>query len=104
MKMAWTHMKTDTAKLESYTNDDVQTCIQVLEKEIEGLTTDLTDLDAMWDGPSSEAFKKNFAVDIEALRKELFNLQNVYKYCDNAKKKYEECENRVIQIVDALSL
>ena len=40
--------------------ESVETYIAKIKKQITEMKSSVSDLDAMWDGPSSEAFKKAF--------------------------------------------
>lgn len=102
--MSWTHLKINTSQLNTYIETDIQNCIRTFKEEIDGLSSDLADLDSMWDGPSSEIFKKNFASDIEALQVEYFNLKTICDYCTNAKQTYETYEDKVKLLVDVLDI
>lgn len=58
-----------------------------------------TQLDAMWDGPTSETFKKSFGDDLVALMTMLSDLQRVYNYENMAKECYEACENQIAGVI-----
>ena len=53
----------------------------------------------MWDGPTSETFKKTFREDIQALESVIKNLQKISGFEKMAEGKYEKCERIVSDIV-----
>ena len=75
-------------------------------REIRKLVGDLQDhnrvLDGMWDGPASEAFKTSFAADIKALEEVIKMLDGINRYEDNAKNKYNQCEQKVGDLVSQI--
>lgn len=91
-------IKVDTNRLNSDAGQ-IQNSIRRMEAVMSNLKSDIAQLDCMWDGPSSEAFKKVFNNDIAALSSLITNFQQIYNYETNAKHKYEKCENRVISLV-----
>lgn len=73
---------------------------------IQMLIKDLYDhnrvLDGMWDGPASKAFKASFAADIKALEEVVKVLEGINRYEDNARKKYDQCEQKVGDLVSQI--
>jgi WXG100 family type VII secretion target len=59
-------------------------------------------LDGMWDGPASEAFKTGFAADIKALEEVVKMLEGINKYEENARSKYDRCEQKVGDLVNQI--
>ena len=82
--------------------EQVNACINNMKSEMKKLKESSAQLDAMWDGPSSEAFKAAFADDLAALNTILGNLQKIYSYENTAKTKYEACENKVSSFVASI--
>ncbi len=73
--------------------------IKRIKKNIEVLNTKVTELDSMWDGESSEAFKLSFHQDIARLGEEVKSLEELYRYENNAKSKYESADRKISDIV-----
>ena len=63
------------------------------------LKENLEKLDSMWDGATSETFKKTFREDIQALESVIKNLQKISGFEKMAEGKYEKCERIVSDIV-----
>lgn len=94
-------IKMNTGRL----NQDMQNMAGLLrgmQGELNNLRQSAAQLDSMWDGPSSEAFKKAFQDDMGALAEVLDNLKSIENYGENARGKYEFCERNVDGIVSAI--
>ena len=92
------YIKINTNRL----NTDAETVagmISGIKTELNGMKQNVAQLDSMWDGPSSEAFKKAFQDDMNAMETIIKNIESIHSYEVNAKSKYESCENRVSGIV-----
>lgn len=83
---------------------DISAHIANIVKKIDEMQTSVSDLDAMWDGPSSEAFKKVFAQDMKAMKEIINGLKDVNQYESNAKSKYEACERQVSNLISAIKI
>ena len=82
--------------------DEFRNNIRDIESHIASLRTHSSVLDGMWDGPSSEAFKLSFASDITALEAIVSTLKGINNYEDNAKTKYDRCEQEVSALVNQI--
>ncbi len=87
-------IKVNTRKLGTDA-ETVRMCISNMKKQITQLQQQVSQLDSMWDGQSSEAFKKAVHDDIKSLDVIFSNLEKIYKYEAEAKKSYESCEKKV---------
>ncbi len=94
-------IKVNTSRLGSDA-DKVQSSISQMRKQMETMKVQVSQLDKMWDGPSSEAFKNAFHDDMNMLNTILKNLDKIYKFEVNAKKKYEKCEKQVGSIISGI--
>lgn len=77
----------------------VSGCIRNLSKEMENMKNSIAQLDRMWDGPGSEAFKQAFETDRRAFEEIIKNLESIHDYETNAKVQYEKCEQAVYALV-----
>lgn len=96
-------IKINTDRLKSDTADIAQH-ISSIKKLIIDLRAHNTVLDGMWDGPSSDIFKMAFAGDITMLEEIMGSLEELNKYEDNARQKYDECEGKVSELVDQIKV
>ncbi|MBO5303963.1 MAG: WXG100 family type VII secretion target [Lachnospiraceae bacterium] len=84
--------------------ESVGTYIANIKKQISEMKQSVKELDAMWEGPSSEAFKKAFEQDMKAMDVIIEGLLDIKKYEDTAKKKYENCENKVATLISEIKV
>ena len=96
-------IKVNTNRLKDAVTD-INGYIKSIEKEITDLKSHNTALDAMWDGPSSEAFKMAFAEDIAALEQIVKSITSLNEYEDNARVQYDKCEQRVADLVNQIKV
>ena len=92
------YMKVNTNRLNTDA-EIVAGMISGMKTELSNMKEDVTKLDSMWDGPSSEAFKENFHNDMNSVETIIKNIESIYSYEINAKDKYESCENKVGSII-----
>ena len=91
-------IKTNTARL-GQDAETVSGMLQSIRRELNAMKESVAQLDGMWDGPGSEAFKSVFRDDMNAMETVLKNLDSLHAYETNAKAKYEECERKAGGIV-----
>lgn len=96
-------MKINTSSL-SRDAGQVDMYIRKMKSEMGKMKSSVADMDRMWDGPGSEAFKKAFQDDMNDLETIIRNLEQAYKYEVNAKKQYESCENKVHELVSGIRI
>lgn len=73
-------------------------------KQLENMFTDIQELDAMWDGPANEEFRKQFTNDY-ANSKELCNtVDSIIECMQYAREQYEVCENEVGDIINRITI
>ena len=96
-------IKVNTGRLRNDASD-VKDHIRSIKTKIEELRGHNSTLDAMWDGPSSEAFKLSFANDIASLESIMGALESMNEFEENARKKYDDCESKVADLVDQVKV
>lgn len=90
-KVSTTRLKSDAGSVKGY--------IDQMDRKLLSLRNGATQLDSMWDGPASEAFKAAINEDLTALETMISNLKKIYNYEQMAKVKYENCETQVSGVV-----
>ena len=100
--MAIQRIKINTNALNSDASSIADIIQQVLS-EIGKLETAYHELDGMWDGPTSEAFKSVYEHDIEELKSVAETLKKFNHFEMNAREKYDACESEVSGIVSSLN-
>lgn len=96
IKVNTSRLKDDVAEIKGY--------LKSIETGIADLKGHNAALDAMWDGPSSEAFKTAFAEDIAALEQIVKSITSLNEYEDNAREKYDKCEQKVADLVNQIKV
>ncbi len=76
--------------------------IKAIRDSINSLRDHNRTLDGMWDGIASETFKANFEADIKSLEEVVKTLEGINHYEDNARTKYNKCEQKVADLVNQI--
>ncbi len=101
--MAITQIEVNTDRL----NGDVSSLTSELNQirnEMNSMFQSMQELDAMWDGPASEAFKVQFQSDYDAMNDLCKILQNMINCMENASSEYVRGENMIHAIVNAIRI
>lgn len=101
--MAVSKIKINTASLKRDT-DNIKKMLSDIEKKAIKMQTDVVQMNGMWEGEANMAFNKVFQDDITALRTVIKEVQGIVDYEENAKKEYDNCETRVSELVDSISV
>ena len=96
-------IKVNTSRLRTDVSD-IRGHLKGIKKEIQDLRRHNAALDAMWAGPSSEAFKTAFESDIASLEQIVESLTSLNEYEDNARIEYDKCENKVADLVNQIKV
>lgn len=94
-------IKVNTSRLNS-DSSQISECIRAMKTEMDKMKTSVSQLDTMWDGESSEAFKNTFNGDMEAMSQIISTLEKFQQDEMNAKKKYDSCESRVGSLISGI--
>lgn len=96
-------IKFNTVRL-SKDAESVDSDIKKINSEMEKLKGLSAQLDGMWDGPSSESFKRAFHSDMNELEKVINELKKIYDFETRARKEYEKCEKKVGQVIAGINI
>lgn len=96
IKVNTKRLKDDADKIDGY--------IKKIETAMKNMKTSVKELDQMWDGTSSEAFKLAINGDINELDAMIKNLKAIYSFETNAKQKYDTCETKVAELVAGIKV
>lgn len=99
--MAINKIRVNTDSLDADANS-IGEYIRIIEGSISRLEEDYSELDTMWEGPASEAFRKVYNEDIDSLKVITENLKKINNFEIEARKKYENCEQEVGNIVASI--
>lgn len=110
-KKTWKQKEDNMAHYIRYDTDRIRSdaakvsdCIGAMRKSLSDLRTHEQELDAMWDGDSSEAFKAVFYDDLEILDNILGNLERIYEYEVKAETGFTKCNSQVSEIISSLRM
>ena len=83
---------------------ELRTALGNAKKQLEDMFAQVTELDAMWDGPANEEFRKQFGADYENSKNLCKTVESLIACMEYAKEQYNLCENAVNGIVASISI
>lgn len=96
-------LKINTSRLGSDA-DQVRHHISNMEKQINAMKSGINQLNSMWEGPAKKAFVQAFEDDRVAAVEIIKELKSLNSFENQAKSKYEKCENQVSSLVDSIRI
>jgi WXG100 family type VII secretion target len=91
----------DTGRL-NQTIQDMTDLLGQVKSQSDGIYGDVTELDAMWDGSANSAFNRQFLSDRARLAEICQDLEGHIQRMGTAKEEYDNCENAVAELVNAI--
>lgn len=82
--------------------DSLRTHLDGLKKTGDDMMAGINGLSAMWEGQAKNVFTEQFRTDYEALKSMAETIEALIKALEDAKARYETCENSVDSIVSAI--
>lgn len=101
--MAVNYIKINTSRLNSDLQQ-IESLIQSMNRELTNMENCLQNMNTMWEGKSKEAFEIACKHDLNNVKEVMKVLQDILKYEENAKNKYEDCERKVMELVDSIQI
>lgn len=101
--MAIDKIKVNTNKLQKTTND-IEDALKDIKNKIKAMEADVKALNSMWTGDAYNEFNQAFQDDITDLEQICDNIQSVIDYEKNAKTEYDNCEQKVSELVDKITV
>ncbi len=80
------------------------TLLARLEKDKAKMVQEIQELNRMWQGPSNQAFNDQFKTDCTSLDNLCRTIREMIGTMENAKREYDQCDNRVNALVSALKI
>ena len=68
------------------------------------MVQEIQELNRMWQGPSNQAFNDQFKTDCTSLDNLCRTIREMIGAMENAKREYDQCDNRVNALVSALKI
>lgn len=75
-----------------------------LRNHLNGVFTDIQELDMMWDGPANTEFQKQFTNDHQNMENMCETIKSIIENYRNANKEYTSCENSVYDAVASINI
>lgn len=75
-----------------------------LEKDKTKMAQEIQELNRMWKGPSNQAFNAQFKTDLTSFDALSKTLREMIQAMKNAKTEYDQCDNRINGLVNALKI
>ncbi len=94
-------IRVDTGRLKRDA-DSVGNLIRTMERQITDIQSEISQMNSMWIGPAKTAFQKAVSDDIRSAREVLAELKSLQSFESQAREKYDQCEQQVSALVDAL--
>ena len=66
------------------------------------MITDMTELDAMWDGPANQVFMMQFNNDTQYAEEICNMVKKLIECMEYAKKQYDYCESEVSSLISSI--
>lgn len=101
--MAIDKIKVNTSKLKNTTNN-IEDALKDIKNKMKAMEADVKALNSMWTGDAYDAFNQAFHDDITDLGQICENIQSVIDYETKAKTEYDNCEQKVSDLVDKITV
>ncbi len=84
--------------------DKLRGALSSARSQLEEMFGQVTELDAMWDGPANLEFNRQFGNDYENAKKLCAAAESLLACMEYARDQYNQCENEVSSVVAAIAL
>ncbi len=84
--------------------DQLNTLLRQLEKNKAKMSQEIQELNTMWKGPSNQAFNVQFQADCTSFDHLCKTIREMIQAMENAKREYDQCDNKVNSLVNALKI
>ena len=84
--------------------EELQNTLLSVRRQLSDMFNQVTELDAMWDGPANSEFNRQFANDYENSRELCNTVESIIQCMQYAKEQYNLCENEVNGIVASINI
>lgn len=96
-------IKINTKTLSNDT-ESLQKHLNQVQKKIEAMLDDVSEMNNMWSGSANDAFNRAFQEDIKLLMELSNSLQEIIYYEATARKEYDDCENKIASLIASMSV
>ena len=81
---------------------EMRTLANSVERDLNDIYALVSALDAMWDGPANDKFRREFSADKKVCANVVKEINRLINDTTSAKTKYESCERNVHSLVGSL--
>lgn len=101
--MAMREISINTAAL-SRDIEQLNRLLRQLEKDRMRMIQEIQELNAMWKGPSNQAFNEQFKTDCTSFENLCRTIREMIQAMEHAKAEYDSCDRKVNSLVCALRI
>ncbi len=101
--MAMKEISINTATL-SRDIDQLYVLLGQLEKDRTRMIQEIQELNAMWKGPSNQAFNQQFKTDCTSFENLCRTIREMIRAMEHAREEYDSCDRKVNSLVCALRI
>lgn len=84
--------------------EQLKNLLNQLEKNRRKLAQEIQELNAMWQGPSNQAFNAQFKTDCTSFENLCKTIREMIQAMEHARTEYDQCDNKVNGLVAALRI
>lgn len=84
--------------------ETLETDVEKFDNQMKKMFSSISELDAMWDGPASEAFKQQFQIDYQFCEEMSKVLKDLIESLKHAREEYDKCEQNVEDLICAIQI
>lgn len=84
--------------------DELKTALASAREQLKDMFSQVTELDAMWDGPANQEFNRQFGIDYENAGNLCNTIESLIGCMEYAMDQYNTCENEVNGLVSSISI
>ena len=101
--MAITYVEIDTSMLQTDIKELKENIVRV-ERSLEGLKTELNELNTYWQGKANMAFRAQVSKDYVLMEEMLQEMHKLAECMVHAGSEYAKCENEVLNTVNNIRI
>lgn len=84
--------------------EELQNALSEVRRQLNQMFEQVSELDAMWDGPANAEFNRQFANDYENFKELCNTVESIIQCMQYAKEQYNICENEINGIVASINI
>lgn len=101
--MAFREITVNTSTLTGDINE-LKSALKSARAQLKEMFDQVTELDAMWDGPANQEFNRQFGIDYKNAGNLCNTVESLIGCMEYARDQYNMCENEVNSVVSSISV